>query len=44
MFSLFMLFLALVYAQTPNPLFILLWVLIGGFSLYKLCATPSRAS
>ncbi|HYG81462.1 MAG TPA: hypothetical protein VD861_13785 [Pyrinomonadaceae bacterium] len=43
--SLFMLVLALMFSQqTPNPLFVLLWVLVGGFSAYKLCTTPSRAS
>jgi hypothetical protein len=43
--SLFMLFLALIFSQkTPNPLFVLLWVLLGVYSFYRLCTAPSRAS
>ena len=43
--SLLMLFLGLTSSQrTPSPFFILLWILVGGFSAYRLCTTPSRAS
>ncbi|HJU55824.1 MAG TPA: hypothetical protein VJ715_14670 [Pyrinomonadaceae bacterium] len=43
--SVFLIVLALMFSQDgPNPLFLLLWVLIGGFSAYKLCTNPSRAS
>jgi len=43
--SLFMIVLALMFSQNgPNPLFLLLWFLVGGFSAYKLCIGPSQAA
>jgi hypothetical protein len=42
--SLFMLFLALNFGKSTGPFFILLWLLIGAFSVYKLCSSPTRAS
>ena len=43
--SLFMIVLALIFSQNgPNTLFLLLWLLIGGFSAYKLCIGSSQAA
>lgn len=43
--SVFLLFISLALSErTPHPLFMLLWVLVGGYSIYKLCAGPSRAA
>lgn len=41
--SAFILLLNLTAAQ-PNPLVMVLWLLIGAISTYRLCKSPSRAS
>ncbi len=43
LFSVFILWLNLTAAKT-NPVIILLWLAIGGFSAYKLLKHSSRAS
>ena len=42
--SLFMLYISVILSQKAPLLFILLWVLVGGYSFYKLCTGPSRAA
>lgn len=42
--SFFMLFLGLTALEKANPLFLLLWLMIGVFSIYKLCRKPASAS
>jgi hypothetical protein len=42
--SFFVLFLGLTSLEKANHLFLLLWFIIGAFSVYKLCAKPLRAA
>ena len=42
--SFFMLFLGLTALAKANPLFLALWLVIGAFSVYKLCQQPPRAA